>query len=61
VRTHDNNKKVFDFDQVFGGNDGNMQADLFKDAKNLITSVLDGFNVCMFAYGQTGAGKVCNA
>jgi hypothetical protein len=42
---------------VFGGTDGNTQADIFKDAKNLITSVLDGFNVCMFAYGQTGAGK----
>lgn len=23
----------------------------------LITSCIDGFNVCIFAYGQTGAGK----
>lgn len=24
---------------------------------SLITSVLDGYNVCMMAYGQTGSGK----
>ena len=23
----------------------------------MVTSVLDGFNVCIFAYGQTGSGK----
>ena len=23
----------------------------------LVTSVLDGYNVCIFAYGQTGSGK----
>jgi len=22
-----------------------------------VTSVLDGYNVCIFAYGQTGSGK----
>ena len=26
-------------------------------AKPLVTSVMDGYNVCIFAYGQTGAGK----
>ena len=25
--------------------------------KPLATSVLDGYNVCIFAYGQTGSGK----
>jgi len=44
--------------QVFGGQDGNTQADVFKDTKHLIMSVVDGYNVCIFAYGQTGAGKV---
>lgn len=23
----------------------------------MVTSVLDGYNVCIFAYGQTGTGK----
>lgn len=50
-------KKVFDFDQVFGGMEGNNQEDVFRDTKHLIMSVVDGYNVCIFAYGQTGAGK----
>lgn len=52
-------KKTFDFDQVFGGpsESGNSQADVFRDTKHLIMSVVDGYNVCIFAYGQTGAGK----
>lgn len=32
-------------------------ADVFKDTAPFATSVLDGYNVCIFAYGQTGAGK----
>lgn len=51
-------RKVFDFDQVFGGSEGNTQEDVFKDTKHLCMSVVDGYNVCIFAYGQTGAGKV---
>lgn len=53
------NKKVFDFDGVFGGvsSAGNSQADIFRDTKHLIMSVVDGYNVCIFAYGQTGSGK----
>lgn len=50
-------KKVYDFDQVFGGQEGNNQEDVFRDTKHLIMSVVDGYNVCIFAYGQTGAGK----
>lgn len=30
---------------------------MFKDCKDLIQSAIDGFNVTIFAYGQTGAGK----
>ena len=52
-----NAKKTYDFDQVFGGKDGNSQKDIFRDTKHLIMSVIDGYNVCIFAYGQTGAGK----
>ena len=43
---------------MFGGSDGNAQSDVFRDTKHLMTSVIDGYNVCIFAYGQTGAGKV---
>lgn len=32
-------------------------ADIFEDTGPFATSVLDGFNVCIFAYGQTGTGK----
>lgn len=31
--------------------------DVFVDASPMATSVLDGYNVCIFAYGQTGTGK----
>ena len=30
---------------------------MYADASPLVTSVLDGYNVCIFAYGQTGTGK----
>eukprot|EP00162_Nutomonas_longa_P013277 comp21497_c0_seq1/m.46860 comp21497_c0_seq1/g.46860 ORF comp21497_c0_seq1/g.46860 comp21497_c0_seq1/m.46860 type:complete len:851 (+) comp21497_c0_seq1:74-2626(+) len=48
-------KKHFEFDCVFGPNAS--QGDVFEDTGPLITSVMDGYNVCIFAYGQTGAGK----
>ncbi|KAK4480114.1 hypothetical protein RD792_013171 [Penstemon davidsonii] len=31
--------------------------DVFADAAPVVISVLDGYNVCIFAYGQTGTGK----
>ena len=30
---------------------------MFEKTTPFATSVLDGFNVCIFAYGQTGTGK----
>ena len=30
---------------------------VFARTKPIVTSVLDGYNVCIFAYGQTGTGK----
>jgi len=48
-------RKWFDFDQVFAP--GTTQVHVFEEAKPLATSVLDGYNVCVFAYGQTGSGK----
>ena len=38
------------------GPDSN-QSDIFAQAEGLVTSVLDGYNVCIFAYGPTGSGK----
>ena len=30
---------------------------MFEDTCPIITSCVDGYNVCILAYGQTGAGK----
>ena len=30
---------------------------VFAQTKPIVASVLDGYNVCIFAYGQTGTGK----
>ncbi|OMO65853.1 hypothetical protein CCACVL1_21367 [Corchorus capsularis] len=48
-------RKTFKFDAVFGPQAS--QADVFEDTAPFATSVLDGYNVCIFAYGQTGTGK----
>ncbi|TKY52220.1 Kinesin protein [Spatholobus suberectus] len=51
----DSSRKQFKFDHVFGPED-NQEA-VFQQTKPIVTSVLDGYNVCIFAYGQTGTGK----
>uniref|UniRef100_A0A8B9XWP5 Kinesin-like protein KIFC3 n=2 Tax=Bos TaxID=9903 RepID=A0A8B9XWP5_BOSMU len=45
----------FELDKVFSSQAS--QQDVFQEVQALITSCIDGFNVCIFAYGQTGAGK----
>ena len=45
---------VFQFDAVFGPG---TQDEIFEDCRHLVQSALDGYNVTIFAYGQTGAGK----
>ncbi|OQR87056.1 kinesin-like protein [Achlya hypogyna] len=47
--------KTYEFEHVFDMQ--STQEQVFAQVKPLITSVLDGFNVCIFAYGQTGSGK----
>ncbi|KAF3439212.1 hypothetical protein FNV43_RR17487 [Rhamnella rubrinervis] len=50
-----NSKKCFEFDRVYGPHVG--QAELFNDVQPLVQSALDGYNICIFAYGQTHSGK----
>ncbi|XP_010421599.1 PREDICTED: kinesin-like protein KIN-14G isoform X2 [Camelina sativa] len=55
ILSSDSSKKHFKFDHVFKPEDG--QETVFAQTKPIVTSVLDGYNVCIFAYGQTGTGK----
>ena len=53
-----NEKKTshqFEFEQVF--QTASTQQEVFAEVSDLVTSVMDGYNVCIFAYGQTGSGK----
>ena len=43
------------FMQVFSESD--CQESVFTEIKQLLQSVVDGYNVCIFAYGTTGSGK----
>jgi hypothetical protein len=45
--------KSWEFDNVFQGSnkEGNTQEEVFSDTRLLVTSAVDGFNVCIFAYG----------
>lgn len=48
---------MFTLDRVFG--DDVTQVDVFHEsATSLIGDVLSGYNATIFAYGQTGTGKV---
>ena len=48
-------KKSFTSDKCFHSNAS--QEAVFENARHLVQSALDGYNVCILAYGQTGAGK----
>mmetsp|Transcript_6886 Transcript_6886/g.14939 ORF Transcript_6886/g.14939 Transcript_6886/m.14939 type:complete len:1458 (+) Transcript_6886:192-4565(+) len=47
--------KSYAFDKVWGPETG--QKDVFHDVEPMASSVIDGYNACIFAYGQTGSGK----
>uniref|UniRef100_A0A670YJV7 Kinesin family member 25 n=1 Tax=Pseudonaja textilis TaxID=8673 RepID=A0A670YJV7_PSETE len=49
------NESCFIFLRVYNTSDS--QTTVFADISPLLTSLLDGFNVCIMAYGQTGSGK----
>ncbi len=49
--------KSFTFDSVFDWN--SKQIDVYNvTARPIVDSVLEGYNGTVFAYGQTGTGKV---
>ncbi|CRK95795.1 CLUMA_CG009252, isoform A [Clunio marinus] len=50
------NKKMFTYDAVY--NAISTQQNIYDEViRPLVSSVLEGFNGCVFAYGQTGTGK----
>ncbi|CAK9168033.1 unnamed protein product [Ilex paraguariensis] len=55
ITCSDSSRKQFKFDHIFRPED-NQEA-VFAQTMPIVTSVLDGYNVCIFAYGQTGTGK----
>ncbi|CAL0321001.1 unnamed protein product [Lupinus luteus] len=48
-------RKDFEFDKVF--NEAASQESIFVEVEPILRSAMDGHNVCVFAYGQTGTGK----
>uniref|UniRef100_A0A804LY52 Kinesin motor domain-containing protein n=1 Tax=Zea mays TaxID=4577 RepID=A0A804LY52_MAIZE len=48
-------KKEFGADRVFGQE--STQEDVFEEVKPILRFALDGHNVCILAYDQTGMGK----
>ncbi|XP_015162961.1 kinesin-related protein 3-like [Solanum tuberosum] len=51
----DNRSKSYSFDKVF--HPSSSQGEVFSEIEPIIKSALDGYNACIFAYGQTGTGK----
>jgi len=47
--------RLFNFDRVF--DERASQEQVFEEVSELVQSALDGYKVCLFSYGQTGAGK----
>ncbi|KAL4233882.1 negative regulation of mitotic centrosome separation [Mactra antiquata] len=54
VRTTKHNK-VFEYERVYSPSE--VQESVFDEVQPMITSLLDGYNICIMAYGQTGSGK----
>ena len=53
--SHDARARSFDFDEVFPP--CSSQDDVLRSVDPFITSFLNGYNVCLFAYGVTNSGK----
>ncbi|KAJ7551234.1 hypothetical protein O6H91_06G006000 [Diphasiastrum complanatum] len=48
-------KRNYRFDRIF--EPSSSQDDVYSEVEPIVRSALDGHNVCIFAYGQTGTGK----
>ncbi|CAE7242745.1 Stard9 [Symbiodinium microadriaticum] len=62
IKATDGQLRNFRFDQCFTSLDpqdlsGTQERVYSELGTDLVTSALDGYNCCLFAYGQTGAGK----
>ncbi|KAK9079004.1 hypothetical protein SSX86_000673 [Deinandra increscens subsp. villosa] len=51
----ENKRKLYNFDMVL--QPSSTQDEVFSEIEPVIKSALDGYNVCILAYGQTGTGK----
>jgi len=51
----DNGENSYEFSRIFQPTD--TQEDVFIEVQEVVQSALDGYNVCLFAYGQTSSGK----
>ncbi|KAJ9555322.1 hypothetical protein OSB04_009936 [Centaurea solstitialis] len=51
----ENKTKLYNFDKVL--HPVSSQDEVFSEIEPVIKSALDGYNVCILAYGQTGTGK----
>ncbi|OVA03909.1 Kinesin [Macleaya cordata] len=55
LKLAENKSKQYSFDKVF--DPGSSQDEVFSEVEPVIKSAVDGYNACIFAYGQTGTGK----
>ncbi|XP_071051018.1 kinesin-like protein Klp68D isoform X2 [Onthophagus taurus] len=56
AKTDNEKNKIFTYDGVYDWN--STQQSLYDETvRPLVASVLEGYNGCVFAYGQTGTGK----
>lgn len=55
LKLGENKSKRYSFDKVF--DPGSSQDVVFSEVEPVIKSAVDGYNACIFAYGQTGTGK----
>jgi len=56
IRAKDKEPTHFTFNAVFEGPSATQQR-MYLEASLLVQSAIDGYRVCIFCYGQTGAGK----